>query len=76
MSDDGVKHTIGNKIEKIAGVYSGFAKDSQGVEKPVYLQQPDVITLPTAAPQTQGNPKTVVTQSVVNNNDNSSSKGE
>jgi hypothetical protein len=74
MPNSGVKETAGNKIEKITSVYSGFAKDSQGVEKPVYLQQPDVITLPTAAPQRQENPKTVATQSVVSNN--SSSKGE
>jgi len=49
-------------------------RDSQGVAKPAYLQQPDVIAIPPAPPQGQGNSQAGATQSVVNND--SSSKGE
>jgi hypothetical protein len=76
MSDDAVKHTARSKIGKTASVSNGraIAQDSQGVQRPAYLRQPDVIALPTVVPQRQDNSKPVASQSVVNNN--SSSKGE
>jgi hypothetical protein len=73
MTDEATKQTSGNELGKSVSSGRIELRESQGTEKPAYLQQPDVIALPTAAPQPQGNSETVATQSVANND---SSKGE
>ena len=76
MADDVTKQT--GVVDLGKSVSSGRieVRDSQGFAKPANLQQPDVIALPTAAPQRQGGSQAVATQSVANNNSSSSPKGE
>jgi hypothetical protein len=74
MSDDVQKPTIVTNLRE--SVSSGInVRDSEGFAKPANLKQPDVIALPTAAPQGQGSSQTVATQSVAGST-NSTSKGE
>ena len=74
MSDEGLNVTGGTELGKSVSSGRVEVRDSQGVAKPAYLQQPDVIAIPPAPPQGQGNSQAGATQSVVNND--SSSKGE
>ena len=74
MSDEGLKVTGGAELGKSVSSGRVEVRDSQGVVKPSYLQQPDVIAIPPDPPQGQGNSQAGATQSVANNN--SSSKGE
>ncbi len=74
MTDDVTKQT--GVVDLGKSVSSGRieVRDSQGFAKPAHLQQPDVIALPTAAPQAPGSSQTVATQSVATSN--TSSKDE
>lgn len=74
MTDDLLKPARPTDLRESVSSGRTQVRDSQGDTKPAYLQQPDVIVLPTAPPQGQGDSQPTSTQSVANNN--SSSKGE
>jgi len=48
MSDEGLKVTGGTELGKSVSSGRVEVRDSQGVAKPAYLQQPDVIAIPPA----------------------------
>jgi hypothetical protein len=76
MADDVTKQT--GVVDLGKSVSSGRieVRDSQGNIKPSYFQQPEVIVLPTAVPQSPGNSQPAATQSVANNTNSGSAKGE
>jgi hypothetical protein len=76
MTDDVTKQTGCSDLGKSVSSGKIEVRDSQGFIKPIYFQQPDVIALPTAAPQAQGGSEVVAAQSVANNNSNTPSKDE
>ncbi len=73
MSDE-TNQTVarGDQLQKSVSTHTEL-RESQGAAKPAYLQQPDVIALPTIPAQQQGNSQPGASQSVANSN---SSKGE
>ena len=75
MADEITKQTGVVDLGKSVSSGRVEVRDSQGNVKPSYFQQPEVIVLPTAVPQSTGNSQPAATQSVANNN-SGSSKGE
>jgi hypothetical protein len=74
MTDDVTKQTGCNDLGKSVSSGKVELREGQGTAKPAYLQQPDVIAIPPAAPQAQGNSQAGAAQNTANTN--SSSKGE
>jgi hypothetical protein len=76
MADDLQKPAVVTNLRESVSSGTIEARDSQGFAKPANLQQPDVIALPTAVSQQNGNSQPVAPQSVANNGSDTSSNNE